>query len=85
MTPAAGHCTGMSSINAQAEQARESARKADGKFGSYSSGESGATLSGPEATSQQIPTLSPDQQRKLEAFAEERVSWHEDTAAAYRE
>lgn len=34
----------MSNLNTQAEQARESARRDDGKFGSYESGESGATL-----------------------------------------
>lgn len=55
----------MSKINSQAESARESARQDDGKFGSYNSGESGASLMGSGA-----PTISMTFEESRDRFEE---------------
>lgn len=61
----------MSNLSAQAEQARESARKADGKFGSWEAGESAAQLSGMV----EDQTTDPQTEAAAKKF-DETIDWY---------
>lgn len=61
----------MSNVNAQAEQARETARQTDGKFGSWEAEESGVSLASTlDVGDQAYDDLTPDEQDAWHAWRE---------------
>lgn len=60
----------MSNLSTQAEQARESARKSDGKFGEWQAGESEASLPSGDAGQQAYDNLTVEEQDAWHAWRE---------------